>query len=224
MTQRHHGQNPGRRRKILAASAAGLALAAAVVGTVGLAQWFAQGWQGIPYPVADPAATARELDGYTQSVYDALALPGAELADWPGAGLLAEGYNCNLRGMRNWSRNGFGNPTEDPGVVTVSDTWGLKGISHPQAQPALERVREELTRRGWEVTEYENTADRLALRLTLPGTGTGTGKTISVRTYPGDRLQVAAHADCARYPSGTSLNHHGEPSLPAPAAPAQLRE
>lgn len=37
------------------------------------------------------------------------------------------------------------------------------------------------------------------LRLELPGTG----RTLSLTTYPGDRLEVAAHAECARYPAGT---------------------
>ncbi|MFF4421463.1 hypothetical protein ACFY04_11860 [Streptomyces sp. NPDC001549] len=225
MTQRPHGpaptSAPARRRKIRAASAAGLALAAVVGGTVGFARWFAPIWDGTPYPVADPAATARELEGHTQSAYTALGLPRAELADWPGAGLVAEGDDCHLRGMRHWSQRGIAYPPEAPGVVTVSDTWGLRGVPRAEAEPALERVRKALTQQGWKVTDYENSPHlpQAGLRLELPGAG----RTISLTTYPGDRLEVSAHADCARYPPGTPLDGNGDPRLPAPSAPTELR-
>ncbi|MFG2991638.1 hypothetical protein ACGFZK_20490 [Streptomyces sp. NPDC048257] len=129
-------------------------------------------WQGAPYPVAEPAATAREPDGHTQAVYGtlALALPDAELADRPGAGLVAEGADCNLRGMRHWSENGLGVPPQAPQVVDVSAGWALEGVPLPRVAPAVDRVRADLTRRGWKVTEYQNTPRRLQLRLELPGT------------------------------------------------------
>ncbi|WP_327416059.1 hypothetical protein [Streptomyces sp. NBC_01233] len=222
MTRRPHDPTtpapaPARRRKIRAASAAGLAL----VAVVGFARWFAPIWDGTPYPVADPAATARELEGHTQSAYAALGLPRAELADWPGAGLAADGHDCHLRGMRHWSERGIAYPPQAPGVVTVSDTWGLRGVPRAEAEPALERVRKALTQQGWKVTDYANSPDlhQAELRLELPGTG----RTLSLTTYPGDRLEVAAHADCARYPSGTPLTGGGDPRLPAPSAPSQLR-
>ncbi|WP_030714020.1 hypothetical protein [Streptomyces sp. NRRL F-2580] len=233
MTQRPHDPTAGstvgpdpasastRRRKIVAASAAGLALAVVVGAAVGFARWFTPIWDGTPYPVADPAATARELEDHTQSAYAALGLPRAELADWPGAGLVAEGDDCHLRGMRHWSGRAIAYPPQAPGVVAVSDTWGLGGVPRAEAGPALERARKALTRQGWKVTAYE-TAPRLAqaeLRLELPGTG----RTLSLTTYPGDRLEVAAHADCARYPAGTPLTGRGDPRLPAPAAPSPLR-
>lgn len=157
MTRRPHDPTtpapaPARRRKIRAASAAGLAL----VAVVGFARWFAPIWDGTPYPVADPAATARELEGHTQSAYAALGLPRAELADWPGAGLAADGHDCHLRGMRHWSERGIAYPPQAPGVVTVSDTWGLRGVPRAEAEPALERVRKALTQQGWKVTDYAN--------------------------------------------------------------------
>ncbi|WP_405942181.1 hypothetical protein [Streptomyces sp. NBC_00207] len=210
-----------RRRKIRAAAAADLALAAVMGGTLGFALWFAPIWDGTPYPVADPAATARELEDHTRSAYTALGLPRAEPADWPRAGLVAEGSDCHLRGMRHWSERGIAYPPEAPGVVAVSDTWGLGGVPRAEAEPALERVRQAMTQQGWKVTDYENSPDRhqAELRLELPGTG----RTLSLTTYPGDRLEVAAHAECARYPAGTPLDAHGDPRLPAPSVPAELR-
>ncbi|MFD4949829.1 hypothetical protein ACFWNT_47025 [Streptomyces sp. NPDC058409] len=38
-------------------------------------------WNGTPCPVADPAETATRLDDYTQTVYEALELSHARLAE-----------------------------------------------------------------------------------------------------------------------------------------------
>ncbi|WP_209468466.1 hypothetical protein [Streptomyces avidinii] len=123
--------------------------------------------------------------------------------------------------MRHWSQRGIAYPPEAPGVVAVSDTWSLGGVPRAEAEPALERVRKAMTQQGWKVADYENSSDRhqAELRLELPGTG----RTLSLVTYPGDRLEVAAQADCARYPSGTPLNTQGDPLLPTPPVPAELR-
>ncbi|MFG2777563.1 hypothetical protein ACGFY7_06820 [Streptomyces prunicolor] len=218
MTQRHN--RLGRRRRLLVASAAVLALAGAVVGTVGVARWSERLWEGDPYPVADPAATAQRLDGHTQAVYDVLGLPHAQLdPDWPGGGSEADGYGCYYRGLKHWSEQLSDSPPSPPHVVDVSNEWALKGVSRDQAVSALRRVRKALTRQGWKVTAYENSRAWLRLALTLPDTD----DTVSIQTYPRDRLQVSAYADCARYPSGTPVDDLDEPELPAQGAPAQLR-
>ena len=52
------------------------------MAAVVVAQLVERFWNGHPYPVAAPAATACRLDGRTQAVYDAVDLPHAELADY----------------------------------------------------------------------------------------------------------------------------------------------
>lgn len=216
MTQRHN--RLGRRRRLLVTSAAVLALAGTVVGMVGFARSFERLWEGDPYPVANPAATAQRLDGHTQAVYDALGLPHAQLdPDWPGGGSEVDG--CYYRGLKHWSEQLSDSPPSLPHVVGVSNEWALKRVSRDQAVSALRRVRKELTRQGWKVTAYENSRAWLSLTLTLPDTD----DTVSIQTYPRDRLQVSAYADCARYPSGTPVNDLHEPELPAQGAPVQLR-
>ncbi|MFF4038691.1 hypothetical protein [Streptomyces sp. NPDC001816] len=211
MTQEHSRR--GWRRKIVAASAMGLAVA----GTVG----FVRLWNGEPYPVADPATTATRLDGYTQAVYDALDLPNAELdTDRPGRGMEADGYGCSYSGLSHLSEQLSDSPPIPPGVVNVSDEWALKGVSRAQAVSALQRARKQLTRRGWEVTGYENSRIRLWLALKPSDSDDG----VWIEAYPANRLEVAARtADCARYPSGTPLNSLDEPAMPPQVAPVQLR-
>ncbi|WBO65375.1 hypothetical protein [Streptomyces camelliae] len=207
MTQECRRTSP--HRKIAAVSAVLLAVAA-VAGCTRL-------WDGEPYPVADPVATATRLDGYTQAVYDALDLPDAELE--PGGSPEADGYGCSYRGLRHLDEELSDSPGSPPGVVDVSSGWALKGVSRAEAVSAMQRARAELTRQGWKVAGYENS--RSWLRLSLkPVNGEDT---VSVEAYPGDRLQVAAYAECARYPSGTQMNELGEPVLPPQVAPVQLR-
>lgn len=206
----------GRLRKILLLSAAGLALTA----SVGFVRWFGPAWQGTPYPLADPAVTARRLDGHTQSVYDALGLPRAEL-DAAGSrrGMETGVTLCYPRGLRHLNEQLADSPPAEPQVVNVSDEWLLRGVSRTQAGPALERARDGLTRQGWKVIAYQNSGDDLRLDLTPPGTD----DTVSVTAYPGNRLQVGARSKRARYASDTPLNDRREPRLPAQQAPTQLR-
>ncbi|GGX82760.1 hypothetical protein GCM10010324_30550 [Streptomyces hiroshimensis] len=196
-------------------------MAAVAAGAIGFGRWLDGAWQGTPYPVADPAATARRLDGHTQALYDALGLPRAGLAeDWPGDGMHAGLSSCPRRGLRHFPEGLSDSPPSEPGVTTVSEDWALKGVSPAQAGPALERARERMTQRGWKVTDYEHSGPRLWLRLTHPGTG----DSLSAEAYPGDRLGVAAYADCARYPSDTPMDLYDKPRLPARQAPAPLRQ
>ncbi|NVK80071.1 hypothetical protein [Streptomyces morookaense] len=211
MTERQHPL----RRIAIAVSVAGL-----VSGMVAGAWWCARLWAGAPYPVADPAATARQVDSRTQVVYDVLGLPRAELdTTWPGRGLDADGSSCYRRGLRHWGDQLSDSPPSEPHTVMIYDTWALKGVSPAQAESALERARHALTQRGWTVTAYEHSRQRLRLTLTPPRTDI----TVRLEAYPGDRLQVAAHADCTRYPSHTPLGNRDVPLVPPQHAPAQLR-
>ncbi|MFF9277584.1 hypothetical protein [Streptomyces griseosporeus] len=186
-----------------------LAATLALLGTAGC------GSEG--YPLADPVATATRLDGYTQTAYDALGLTGAALDDaWPGGGLEAEGWNCYSRDLGDQLSD---SPPSEPGVVRVSDEWAVKGVSHARAVAALRRARGELAARGWKVTDFDDTPQRLRLRLKPPGSD----DKVSVEEYPGGRLQVGAYADCARYPEGTALDAQGDPEVPEQRAPVQLR-
>ncbi|MFE4861200.1 hypothetical protein [Streptomyces sp. NPDC056670] len=66
---------------------------------------------------------------------------------------------------------------------------------------------------------HEHTSSRLVLRLTASDSSDAVG----IEAYPGDRLQVFATAECARYPEGTPLDRAGDPQLGAPQAPSTLR-
>ncbi|GAA2422615.1 hypothetical protein ACFPFX_17975 [Streptomyces mauvecolor] len=207
------------RRKATMYAGLGSAVAGTVAGAVFAAQWFSGVWNGTPYPVAVPAATAQRLDERTQAVYDELGLSHATLdRDWPG-GMDAGGYDCHPVGLRHFFDNLRDTPTSEPQVVDVHNDWALKGVSLDEAVPALERVRAALTGRGWTVTEYRRTPSLLEMRLKAPG---GSDR-VTIESYPGNRLQVAASADCARYPAGTPLDSAGNPRLPSPQAPSVLR-
>ncbi len=202
---------PGVRRKLIVRSAAaGLA----ITGLVPL--WHL--WQGTPYPVGQPSATARRLDRQTQNVCDALGLPAAGLdRTWVG-GISGHIYDCPRRGLAHWTDQLTDTPPMEPHTFTVSDTWALTGVTHPQAVRALHQARQTLTRQGWTVTSYEDSPPRLlSLELKTPS-----ADAIHVTLYPGHRLAVEAYAGCASYPDGTPTDAEGQPYLPAPTAPVQL--
>ncbi len=196
---------------ITGAAAVGLTM----LGIVG----FLRLWDGKPYPVADPATTATRLDGHTQAMYDALDLPTAELGT--AGGFEADGYGCQYRGLKHLSEQLADSPGNPPGVVKVRAGWSLKGVSRAEAVSAMHRARRELTRRGWEVADYENSRFRLWLSMKP----TDSGDRVTVEAYPAGRLDVEAHTeDCVRYPSGTPLDGPDEPTLPDPVAPVQLHK
>ncbi|PSJ25293.1 hypothetical protein B7P34_28950 [Streptosporangium nondiastaticum] len=205
----------------MVATAAVLAFAAVAAGMTAFTGWAREVWRGTPYPVADPAATARRLDGRTQALYDALGLTRAELDDdGPGDGLATGKSSCDRRGLRDLPKNISDSPPSEPGVTTVRDEWTLKGVPRAEAGPALERAGQRLTRQGWKVTRYEHSDLRLWLFLKHPDTG----DTVGVEELPGDRLGITARSECARIPSGTPMNLAEEPLLPAQRAPVQLRQ
>lgn len=193
-----------RRRALIAAPAAGLALTA-LTGC------------GTSYPEANPLTTAARLERNTQTVYDALGLPGAALdAGWPSGGLVADGSDCYSKDLLDQVSD---SPPTEPGVVKVSDTWALKGVTHPQAVAALARARRSLTLQGWEIGRYDESVRTLEMEATPPGAK----DRMYVREYPEGRLEVAAVADCARFPEGLRRDVHDNPELPPQKAPAQLR-
>ncbi|WP_157868680.1 hypothetical protein [Streptomyces caatingaensis] len=212
----------GRTKTLLISTTALAGAAALVMGVVSFARWAKTVWEGDPYPLARPAATATRLDGHTQSVYDALGLPRARLDDdWAGRGVEAEGYACPRQGLRHLPDNLNDNPPAAPHVVDVREEWALKDVPRAEAGPALERVRQRLTRQGWKVTKFDAATPGHELWLTLDHPATG--DTLQIQTNPGNRLMISAHAACARYPSDTDLDSSGRPALPTHRAPAQLR-
>ncbi|GHC52794.1 hypothetical protein [Streptomyces flavofungini] len=211
---------PEQRRKAVRATTAGLGIVAALAGFIGLARWFDGVWQGDPYPVADPAATSRHLDERSQTVYDALALPHARLdAERSGVRAYTDAYNCDRRGLRTWSDALDPSPPSEPHVVSVSYDWTLRDVPRARAVVALQHARKELTREGWTVAEHRDDRYRLQLSVRPPKDGTS----VTLTAYPGDRLEVSAYADCARYPKGTPMDMDGDPELAAMRAPVQLR-
>lgn len=195
-----------------------LALAFGLAEVLGLAWSANRVWNGAPYPVADPAATARRLDGHTQAVYDVLGLPDAELDTNPYDVGQTAGENCGYPGLGHVSAQLNGSHV--PGVVTVSSSWRLRGVTRAQADSALARSRQALAGKGWQVTEYRNIHDRV---IGVEAQPPGSGDRVHISAFPGDRFEVTAHAECARYPSKTSLDETGVPTLPAQQAPARLR-
>ncbi|MFD9859244.1 hypothetical protein [Streptomyces alboflavus] len=214
---------PQSRRKAVRATSAGLAglgIAAALAGFIGLARWFEGVWVGDPYPVADPAATSRTLDERSQAVYDALALPDARLdTERSGVRAYTATYTCDRRGLRTWSDVLDPAPPSEPGVVSVSYDWTLRDVPRARAVTALKDARKELTRQGWRVTEHRDDRYRLELSMRPPKAGSS----IAVTAYPGDRLEVSAYGECARYPAGTAMDSDGDPELADMRAPVQLR-
>ncbi|MFD0415583.1 hypothetical protein [Streptomyces sp. NPDC127108] len=211
---------PESRRKAVRVTTAGLGIAAALAGLVGLARWFEGVWEGEPYPVADPAATSRHLDERSQAVYDALALPDARLdTKRSGPRAYTDAYTCDRRGLRTLSDALDPSPPSEPHVVSVTYDWTLRDVPRARAVTALAHARRELTRQGWKVAEHQN--DRYGLELSMRPPRDGTS--VAITAYPGGRLEVSAYAGCARYPEGTPMDIDGEPELAAMRAPVQLR-
>jgi hypothetical protein len=164
-----------------------------------------------------PAATARRLDARTQTVYDALGLPHAELADY-GTGLDADVDDCPRHGLRHLP-DGLRDsrvPSE-PHTAKISDDVALQGIPLAQAAPALQRVRDTLTQQRWKVVSPVPSLADLQLRLSAPDSA----DTVTVQAYDDGRLQISANAACARYPADTPLTDLGRPELPDLKTPVQ---
>ncbi|MGW4895048.1 hypothetical protein ACWEQL_22670 [Kitasatospora sp. NPDC004240] len=176
-----------------------------------------------PYPVAHPVATAQRLDARTQAVYDALALPQARLDSEGPRKVLYSGVNdCHPRGLA-YAFDLRAQPPGEERTVTINESWALAGVGRPQALEAMQRARRTLTAAGWSVTSFADNEVELTLRMTPPATAPGVSEKIVVTHTPGDRLAVSAHAGCAKMPDNVGTNQWGEPALPTPTAPAQLR-
>lgn len=213
---RERDSRPGRRRARVIAAAV---VIATVAGFVGLLPWAERVWSGQPYPVADPAVTAKQLDRQTQDVYDALSLPHAALDTTLSGRLAADPYSCGRRGLAHWTDDLYHSPPSEPHTAAVSADWTLMGVPRNQAVAAMQSARRQLGRRGWKAVSYEDSGDELRLQL-KPANG---DDLVTIEANPGGRLSVDAYADCARYPADTRVNALDEPSLPAQEAPTQLR-
>ncbi|MFF2143696.1 hypothetical protein [Kitasatospora sp. NPDC058190] len=215
-------QHPSRRRKA-AILLTGLALSATVVlGAVALGGAF----EGKPYPVADPAATAEHLNDRVLAAYDALSLPEAPVLNpQRSLGVRADVYRCHRRGLGGFLDNLSDSPPPEPRTAAINAGFTVTGLTHPQAVDAALRARRTLTGRGWEVVSYEE-FDGLRLKLKPPNVGPGSvSGTVLVTYYDGSGfLEVSALAECVRYPSGTPVDSEGEPEhLPSLTLPAQVR-
>ncbi|MGW0881711.1 hypothetical protein [Streptomyces sp. NPDC002671] len=197
----------------------------AVTGAAAVSLWLGRQawllWTGEPFPVADPAATAQQLDESTQETYDALGLPEARLdTEWSGTGRAAEEGECYYRGLSH-----FGDQISDaappsvPGVVVVRTEWALKGVTAQAGQAALRRARGTLEERGWHVTTYKTLGGDIDLAATPPEGGA----TVRLAADPGDRLEVSARSECTRVPKGTPIDDAGEVPLPPQQLPLRLR-
>jgi hypothetical protein len=207
-------ENPrfGPRTISVCALALGVLLGGAVLGE--------RLWVGKRYPSADPAATSRRLDRGTQDVYDALGLRGAPLdANWPGAGLEADPFMCSRTGLRHIADGLMDDPPSEPDTARIRESWALKAVTPADVVAAFRRARSTLTRSGWKVLPSPSPAGDLELTLRPPHSD----DTVVLDTFPAGRLQVAAQAACARYPSSTPVDDLREPVLPAMRAPSQLR-
>ncbi|WP_225837096.1 hypothetical protein [Streptomyces sp. NK08204] len=207
-------RRPRARRAVVA-----LALAGATAVSVWLGQQAWSLWEGTPFPVTDPAATAQRLDEDTQQAYDALGLPDARLdTEWSDSGRTAEEGSCSYRGLNHLEDQLSDSPPSVPGVVVVRTVWALKGVPAQTGQAALRRARSALRRKGWHVTTYTAADKDIDLSATPPDGGA----TVRLVTYPRDRLEVSASADCARVPQGTAVDETGEVPLPPQQLPWQL--
>jgi hypothetical protein len=216
MTER--GRRPGGRARYVAGAMVGIS--GVVAGVIGLAPWAERVWFGEPYPVADPAARARQMDQHTQAIYDALGLPQAALDDTMNHWTTVDPYVCYRRGLAHLMDNLNDSPPSEPHVATITVSWTLKGVPRAQAVDAMQRAREQLTRQGWTDRGYVNSGHELQVNL-MPPSG---DDTVTIEANPSDRLAVTAHADCARYAPGTRVDADDQPDLPVATAPAPLRK
>ncbi|MFH8387740.1 hypothetical protein ACH4E7_43850 [Kitasatospora sp. NPDC018058] len=98
-------------------------------------------WEGDPFPVADPAATAEHLSEQTMAVYDALGvLDGLVLDLRDGLGVKAGIYDrLPWTGARPRPRqSGGGTAPYEPRTTAISAGFTLTGLTHPQAAEAME--------------------------------------------------------------------------------------
>ena len=199
---------------------------AAIAALVFAGVKFAELWTGAPFPVADPATTARHLDARTQVVYDALALPaGATLDSRQYQGIRADIYDCHERGLAHAPDNMLDTAPNEPRTAAVSASWLLTGIPRPEGVEAIQRARNTLTGQGWTEILYDESHGDVRLKLKPPTTGPDSvPDTVYIDFHGNGLFEVAANAECARYRNDTPVDTEGKPqNLPRPTAPAQLR-
>ncbi|WBP90606.1 hypothetical protein [Kitasatospora cathayae] len=210
------------RRKAAVLSTAAVLSAAVLLGAVGLGR----AWEGDPFPVADPAATARHLNDRAVTAYDALALPQAPVLEPDvGTGIEARPSNCRRRGLAHFGGDLSDSPPLEPRTAVIAARFTLRGVTHQQAAEGVQRARQALTEQGWTVGSYQE-FDGFRLQLNPPDTAPGSASYAIGISYTDstDRLAVGASSECIRYPGGTSTDDDGRPAdLPSLSLPAQVR-
>lgn len=184
-------------------------------------------WEGEPFPVADPAATAEHLNHRTLAVYDALGLPeGLPLDLRDSRGVQANTYDCHRRGLAHFVDTLEDSPPYEPRTAAISAGFTLTGLTHEQAAKAMDRARRSLTGQGW-TGGLRDSHDDIQLKLTPPDTGPGSiSDTISVDYYDGSGFfTINAYAECAHYRDDTPVNYEGKPEhLAYLSVPDQVRQ
>ncbi|WBP92121.1 hypothetical protein [Kitasatospora cathayae] len=183
-------------------------------------------WEGAPFPVADPAATAEHLNSQTLAVYDSLDVPNGLVLNLSNSlGIKADIYDCHGRGLSHFLDNLEDTAPYEPRTAAISAGLTVTGLKHPQAAEALERARGALTAQGWTV-ESQAAPDHIQLKLKPPSTGpNGVSDTVFVDFYdPSGFFTIEAHAECARYLEGTLVDFEGKPEhLPFLSVPDRVR-
>ncbi|GAA1962021.1 hypothetical protein GCM10009738_41500 [Kitasatospora viridis] len=177
---------------------------------------FVRAWSGKPYPVADPTATAHRLDGRTQAVYDAMALPPVHLeTPWGHNDISTDNSACGMRGIRAWINKSDGGWRPEPNTYAIVEDWKVADVTRPTAQAALQRAQQALTTHGWTVVSYDPDSAHLVLHPPAPA-----GDTVDVAFDSLDHIEVTATSECvtAVLPAFPDMW-----TLPSPSAPSQLR-
>ncbi|MFI1204834.1 hypothetical protein ACH4VR_36315 [Streptomyces sp. NPDC020883] len=166
-----------------------------------------------PYPTEDPTATLRRLNRHTRAAHDALGIPNTQLSTTTHGQGVSVDPTCPRPGFLNGLRD---SPDLEEHVVRIGESWMLANVKPGEAWSAAQRMRDTLKKSGWRVTF---SAEGLNFFLTMQPPGAN--DSVSVSPYPGDRLEISAHSQCARYPDATPTGLSGEPELPRPTPPTQ---
>ncbi|MFE7587797.1 hypothetical protein ACFU6K_00235 [Kitasatospora sp. NPDC057512] len=176
--------------------------------------------------MADPAATAEQLNDRTLTVYDALGVPdGLTLDLRHSLGVQANIYDCHGRGLSHVLDSLQDTTSHEPRMAAIGVGFTVTGLTHAQAAEAMERARRTLAGRGWTVGFRDLSGD-IQLKLEPPGGGAGgVSESVFVDFYdPSGFFTIEARAECARYLDDTPVTSEGKPEHLAPlAVPAQVR-
>ncbi|MER7578563.1 hypothetical protein [Kitasatospora sp. NPDC097691] len=128
-------------------------------------------WQGEPYPTADPAATAAQVNGRLLAVYDAFGLSPAPVLDPQYTPAVeADVYDCHRRGLAHALDGVDDSAPHEPRTAAIHAGFSVKALTGPQAEAAVLRAERTLNDQGWTVTSSRE-PDRVRLLLEPPKSG-----------------------------------------------------